>query len=205
MLKYFIFLLVVAYYHSAQAQAFKENHRIKFGLMYGWADQSPYKEADYSWESNQIKLQFSYLLKKGRTIDYELLFEPQVNITKFRQFNRSLNLTEEERKANKVVDQAHLLEYGITNGVLFRHHLTTYLSTYGIISFGALYLGNSTARLVKGINFASQASLGISLQTFKNTSFDIRAGMRHLSNAGLKSPNSGVNTFHVETGFMISL
>lgn len=205
MLKYIIVLLSVVFYQTAIAQVFKENHRIKIGLMYGWADQSPYKEADYSWESNQFKLQFSYLLKKGRIFDYELLFEPQVNITKFRQFNQSLNLTEEERKANRVVDQEHLLEYGITNGLLLRHHLTKYLSTYGIISFGTLYLGDSTARLAKGFNFASQLSLGISIQTFKNTSFDFRAGMRHLSNAGLRSPNSGVNTFHVETGFMISL
>ncbi|PJB13217.1 MAG: hypothetical protein CO119_02685 [Flavobacteriales bacterium CG_4_9_14_3_um_filter_40_17] len=205
MYKHILILLAIAACYNMQAQVFKENHRVKIGVMYGWADQSPYKEADYSWESNQIKLQFSYLLKKGRVFDYEFLSEPQVNITKFRLFNRTLNLTEEERKANKVVDQEHLLEYGITNGILFRHHLTKYLSTYGIISFGALYLGDSTARLPKGINFASQASLGISLQTFKKTSFDIRAGIRHLSNAGLKSPNSGVNTFHVETGFMISL
>lgn len=205
MLKYSFLLTMVFFYHLSSAQAFKENHRVKLGVMYGWADQSPFKEADYSWESSQIKLQFSYLLKKGRVFDYEFLSEPQVNITKFRQFNRSLNLTEEERKANKVVDQEHLFEYGITNGILFRHHLTKYLSTYGIISFGALYLGGSTARLPKGISFASQGSIGISLQTFKNTSFDIRAGMRHLSNAGLKSPNSGVNTFHVETGFMINL
>lgn len=205
MYQYFIVLLGIFSFLNSQAQVFKERHRVKLGVMYGWADQSPYKEADYAWESNQIKLQFSYLLKKGRIFDYEFLSEPQVNITKFRQFNRTLNLTEEERNANKVVQLEHLFEYGITNGILFRHHLNKYLSTYGIVSFGALYLGDSTARLPKGISFASQASLGISLKTFKNTSFDMRVGMRHLSNAGLKSPNSGVNTFHVETGFMISL
>jgi hypothetical protein len=57
MQKYIIILLAATFYHTARAQVFKENHRIKLGVMYGWADQSPYKEADYSWESNQIKLQ----------------------------------------------------------------------------------------------------------------------------------------------------
>lgn len=171
--------------------------------MYGWADQSPFKEADYSWEVNQIKFQINYPIKEGRKFIYEATVEPQVNFVKYRQFDRSLNRPENAPKA--VADENHLIEFGLTLGGIARYPITKEISIYGMVNFGTFYLANRNKRIAEGIAFASQASLGVRIRVFKRTYFDVRAGMRHLSNAGLQKPNGGVNTLNMESGFLIGL
>lgn len=171
--------------------------------MYGWADQSPFKEADYSWEVNQLKFQIYYPFKEGRKFVYEVLVEPQINFVKYRLFDRSLNRP--ENASRLTVDENHLMEFGLTLGGIARYPVSNDLSFYGMLSFGTFYLANRNERVAEGIAFASQGSLGLRIKVFKKTYWDFRAGMRHLSNAGLQKPNGGINTFHVESGFLIGL
>lgn len=202
---FLLFLPACFIVFTANAQ---EKHRldlskVRYGFMYGWADQSPFKEADYSWEVNQLKFQINYPFKEGRTFIYEVTVEPQINFVKYRQFDRSLNRPENAPKS--VADENHLMEFGLSLGGVVRYPISKNLSVYGMVSFGTFYLANRNNRVAEGIAFASQGSLGLRIKILKGTYWDFRAGMRHLSNAGLQKPNGGINTFHVESGILIGI
>ncbi|MDT8416024.1 MAG: acyloxyacyl hydrolase [Flavobacteriaceae bacterium] len=201
--KFLAIALLLFFFNNLIAQESPSLDRSKFryGFIYGWADQAPFKEKDYSWEINTFKFQINYPIKKGRKFYYEALLEPQINSAKYRLFDRSLNRPADAPRA--VVDENHVLEYGLTLGAIARYPLGRNLSAYGLLSFGTFYLGSDNKRIAQGIAFATQGSLGLRIRMFGETYFDVRAGMRHLSNAGLQKPNSGVNTFHLESGFLI--
>lgn len=196
-------LLILSLYLKAQNNPKIDKSKLRYGFMYGWADQSPFKETDYSWEVNQLKLQINYPFKQGRKFVYEATVEPQINFVKYRLFDRSLNRP--ENALRRTVDQNHLMEIGLILGGIARYPITRNLSLYGMVSFGTFYLTNRNKRIAEGIAFANQGSLGIRIKVFNKTYFDVRAGMRHLSNAGIQKPNSGVNTFHLESGFLIGI
>lgn len=196
-----IFLLPLC--HRAQNRPRIDKSKLRYGIMYGWADQSPFKEADYSWEVNQIKFQLNYPIKEGRKFIYEATVEPQVNFVKYRLFDRSLNRPASAPR--ETADENHLMEFGLSLGGIARYPVSKNWSFYGMVSFGTFYLANRNERVAEGIAFASQGTLGVRVRIFKHTYLDIRSGMRHLSNAGLQKPNGGINTFHVESGFLFDI
>jgi predicted porin len=50
-------------------------------------------------------------------------------------------------------------------------------------------------------NFTEQTGIGIHYFFRKNTAFTLQGRYRHLSNASIKHPNTGINTQFVIAGF----
>jgi hypothetical protein len=58
---------------------------------------------------------------------------------------------------------------------------------------GLVYITQETKNQREGFNFLPQAGLGFSFRITENTSASLEYRFRHLSNAGLRKPNSGID------------
>ena len=61
-----------------------------------------------------------------------------------------------------------------------------------------------TERMANGFAFSDVLSFGLTYK-IKAISFDVRYGVRHVSNAELQQPNSGYNTTNLEVGILVDL
>jgi len=65
---------------------------------------------------------------------------------------------------------------------------------------GMVYMTEHTTEQSTQFNFIEQAGLGFHYFFRKNIAFTLQGRFRHLSNAGMRSPNTGINTQFVLTG-----
>jgi len=77
---------------------------------------------------------------------------------------------------------------------------TSRFQPYFKLGTGIVYLTQHTREQATQFNFTEQAFLGMHYYFNKNTAFTLEGGIRHLSNASLKSPNHGINSYAVLTG-----
>lgn len=71
---------------------------------------------------------------------------------------------------------------------------------YAKIGAGMVYMSQHTKEQGTQFNFIDQAAIGMHYFFMKNTAFTLEGRFRHLSNAGIGGPNSGINTYFVLTG-----
>lgn len=150
-------------------------------------------DVDYFYEIFYFQLQYYLSLTRGRTSSLELLFQPQYNITYFKQ-------------ENDAVTQTKGYEYGLNIGFVARKNmLNDFVSFYAGISSGPHYVSGTPSRQADGFIFSSNFFAGINLRFIRNVYIDIRPGYRHISNAYFKHPNHGINNFFLNGGFFITL
>lgn len=65
---------------------------------------------------------------------------------------------------------------------------------------GLVYMTQHTRTQSTQFNFTEQAGLGLHYFFRKDTALTIEGRIRHLSNADIKRPNTGINTYFVFTG-----
>ena len=92
-----------------------------------------------------------------------------------------------------------ITELALNLGVIVRYSFNPVSSLYLIGSIGPMYSDTETERLAKGFAFSDIAALGTSVR-INRFLFDIRTGIRHVSNADLRLPNSGHNTTTIDFG-----
>jgi hypothetical protein len=121
-----------------------------------------------------------YLSKSGKKGKPGLIVEPQVNPVSLGKGGSTIELG---------------LNAGITYGWdLGRSHL------YGGISAGPHYTGVRTSLQARGFIFSDNFFVGLRSPLRKNIQLDLQARFRHLSNAGIQSPNKGIDNFLVVIG-----
>jgi hypothetical protein len=78
-----------------------------------------------------------------------------------------------------------------------------FLSFYLTISTGPHYVSGTPQRQANGFIFSDNFAGGINVRLTKNLYADLRSGIRHISNAGLRTPNGGVNALTTREGFLL--
>ena len=147
----------------------------------------------YNYKVYFFQFQYYYSFLRKKTWGIDLLVQPQYNITKFRE-------------TDNTVEQKKGYETGLNVGVLARKNVwKDFLSFYLLISAGPHYVSGTLERQSKGFIFSDNLSVGINMKLAKRLYLDIRPGFRHISNAGLKQPNRGINTITLNGGFFIAL
>jgi hypothetical protein len=73
-----------------------------------------------------------------------------------------------------------------------------------LISSGPHYVSAAPHRQSNGFVFSNNLSAGVNLRLYKNLYADLRTGIRHISNAGIKIPNAGVNDMTINEGLMFA-
>lgn len=70
------------------------------------------------------------------------------------------------------------------------------IQPYGKIGVGLDYMTLHTQEQSTQFNFTEQAGLGLHYYFTKNTALTVEGRMRHLSNASIKQPNHGINSYY---------
>ena len=71
---------------------------------------------------------------------------------------------------------------------------------YAKFGVGLDYMTLHTLNQSTQFNFTSQAGFGVHYFFMKNTALTVEGRYRHLSNAGIKSPNRGINSYFILGG-----
>ena len=92
------------------------------------------------------------------------------------------------------------IEFGTNFGIQYFYRLTNQNALGFSISAGPHYHNLSTAIQAKGFIFSDNFELGYYQKWGRDWGVTVKTRFRHLSNAGLKSPNIGIDNFFLMLG-----
>ena len=201
------FSIVVTFSVRLYAQ---EPSKLDLGCSFGYGTQNaaPFNSAVYSHEVFFIKGQLNKELYSIQKLKLEFDFEPTYFLVNHQMLD-PLYITP-QRAPNYLEQRAHFLkpmtysEFSLAVGLIIRYQFIDQFSVYIMGSVGPTLIQNETERLAKGFAFSDIAGLGFS-NNWKKFSIDIRATVRHLSNANLIFPNSGHNSINLEAGVLFPI
>lgn len=94
-------------------------------------------------------------------------------------------------------------EIGLGIGLKYSYPVNETISMYALGSVGPHYMTLDTADQAQGFLFADTIGAGMSVFISRGSAINVEYRFRHLSNAGIKSPNLGVNSNIVLIGFTL--
>lgn len=111
---------------------------------------------------------------------FQLSFEPFFNVIKQPKLN---------------------VEVGISAFIKYEYSIFSELSIYAQIGAGPMYFGIDSNELAnKGFQFLDQFGLGFHFFFFDHVSFNLEYRFRHISNAGFREVNFGLNNNSITIG-----
>jgi hypothetical protein len=87
---------------------------------------------------------------------------------------------------------------------VFRYRSDKKMSFFMMGSVGPMISDTQTERLAKGFAFSDIIAAGVTYKTGK-VMFEVRPGLRHVSNANLQFPNCGHNSTNIDFGLFVKL
>lgn len=161
------------------------------GLLYGYGGENiniAHLEHPYIYEVHLLQLQWSQKLLSKGNFDVDVILTPQINRSRFR--HQPTDLVE-----------YHGTEFGVTAGIAPKlFFIQRNLGLVLLLSSGPVYLSAGPDRQAKGVNFSSNAQIGLQIKISKGLYIQANTGFRHLSNANLSEPNGGLNSVLVTGG-----
>ncbi len=145
----------------------------------------------YFYQVRFYQLQFYHTLSRKKNSGFDLIVQPQYNTTKYKMFDD-----------DDLFLYGH--ELGLNIGGLFRKNTSgNRFSYYVLLSSGPHYVSGTPHRQTSGFIFSNNLALGLNLKLYRNLYADVRSGLRHISNAGFKLPNAGVNDITLNEGVIV--
>lgn len=167
-----------------------DGDRQKWGFDIGYGTQSGL-DVTYFYEVYFCQYQYYFTLLARENWALEALAQPQFNLSSFKDSEDS-----PQRSGG--------YEYGLNAGLLIRGKIiNNRINPYVFISTGPHAISGAPDRQAPGFIFSDNFFSGTSIRLNENLSLDLRYGFRHISNAGLKDPNGGINTFVVSMGIVV--
>lgn len=165
-------------------------HRVGFQIGRATAYQL---KRTYEYDATLYQIQYFRSIASTKNLGIDLLAQPQFNLTKYRY-------TSTWPSASKDI------ELGINIGIVLRANLfSDFLGLYAAGSIGPHYLSGAPKRQARGFIFSDNVFVGMNIKVIQNFYFDLRVGLRHISNAGLLTPNAGINNFIFSLGILVNL
>jgi hypothetical protein len=210
MKKYKPYLLLVIYFLVVSNSYAQEKNRLfRLGVNYGIGKQEifPFDSPDYSYSVNSYKVLINYPIKKSGVLSYELQLEPGIYLAKHRLLNEYFIQPDQgadyiERR-ELLKKEKTITEYVLNVEFLVRFSPGGRLSFFILGGIGPMISDTETERLAKGFAFSDIIAFGVACKVGK-IMFEIRPGLRHVSNADLKYPNSGHNSSNIDFGISVS-
>jgi hypothetical protein len=183
----------------------------KVGVLYNYGNENNFlfDDKDYSYKTNTYKAQFFYKLGSWKSLNFDLIAQPQVQFLTHKLLNPSfvqprhgdnyLELREIYTKKKSM----NLYAFELT--VTIKKQLLNKLEMQFGVGGGIAIINTKTERLANGFTFIENFSIGISHQTFKDTSIYLGTNFGHVSNLNFLSPNDGYNVLGIEFGISYAL
>ncbi|MEW7291616.1 acyloxyacyl hydrolase [Aquimarina sp. 2304DJ70-9] len=164
----------------------ESKHKIGFATGFGLKEK-------YNYQVYFFQIEYYRTLYSGKTMNLEIIFQPQYNTTELSYSAESQNIL-----------KGH--EFGVNMGVLLRKYIIKgVLNTYISFSSGPHYVSKALPHQADGFIFSDNLLVGINIKIETGVYLDVRTGFRHISNAGLKSPNRGINNYVLTSGLIVQL
>jgi hypothetical protein len=181
----------------------------KVGLLFNSAKQNNFlfSDRDYDYQTNVIKAQLFYLLRKGEKWDLNLIVQPQVQFAKHQLLNPfyvSSDLPNVQELRDRFTMERNLALYQFELGFQLRTKLREQLYFESTLGLGAGYISEESERLAKGFTFIENLSVGLA-HTLKFTELYLGMNVGHVSNFNTQEPNDGYNILGFEIGYRILL
>ena len=184
-----VFLIVAVYSHADAAgseclvNAGRSNTESSVIVGYGTGDVE-----EGSYEPVLLIYRLGWNLKKffpdleKHTGTLSLYIEPQINPI----FNRETDI-----------------EFGVGVGLKYMHPLTDSVGAYLFGSVGPHYISVKTSDQANGFIFSDTVGAGLSFFLTEKSAINVEYRLRHMSNAGIESPNGGINTHFGTIGYSV--
>jgi Lipid A 3-O-deacylase (PagL) len=91
-------------------------------------------------------------------------------------------------------------EFGLNFGFLYQQPMFNNIKLTGAIATGPNYITLNTSRQAHGFIFSDNVELGLVYAASKRLDINLKARYRHISNAGLESPNGGIDNLFLIIG-----
>lgn len=170
-----------------------DKHRI--GVLFGIADQDIgglALDVNYNHELRQYKLQYSRSLIRKQARGLDAIVIPVYNEGQYA-------LLPDQAPNQKVT------EFGFHAGLGIRQNFfEDRISAYFIIAAGPHFVSGAPDRQKPRFNFSDNFYGGFNIRIKDGWHLDLRAGLRHISNANLSAPNGGINSYLLNGGVMRS-
>lgn len=204
---YFLYLfLFITFCVNSQSKkkAFLKPNKI--GFLYNYANEKNFlfDDTDYYYTTNTFKSQFFYKLGNWKTLNFELIVQPQIQFIKHQLLNEFYVLPSEDEyieRRNRFTKRKDINLYALEFGLSVNKKIIKKLTLQLTASVGISMIDTETERLAKGFTFIENGSLGFSYQTTSKTVIYIGSNVGHVSNFDFQKPNSGYNVVGIELGF----
>ena len=194
----FIILLYTFKISWSQKPPVNESPKHRIGFISGVGDQAIFP-ARYNYEVVLFQLEYSYRFSQNGKWAWEAVLQPQYNLSNFTK-------VEVFEEIIKITENVGGKELGLSAGILARTNLIKdIVGFYSVIGAGPHYISDSPRRQAKGFIFSTYIDFGFTVKLVDRTYFDFRSGFRHISNAGTKPPNMGINMFTLSAGMMVEI
>lgn len=168
----------------------KESPELRFGFMTG-VGRHWLLDVNYDYQLILLQPQIYYRFYARKLHAVEMLLLPQVNAS-FWTDNKQSGVLKRD------------FEFGLNWGLVLRQMFAgKNAGVYSLITTGPHYVSDVPQRQSPGFLFASQLGAGFTLKLTESASIDIRTSYRHISNAGLKEPNAGVESWLFLAGIIL--
>jgi hypothetical protein len=177
------------------------NKPYSVGLYFGFGNE--FKNNNYTYTNQYYKLQLNYLIKNTKCFKYELVIQPEFNLVTHQLINPFFITPDDPdyiEKRERFSKMYTINQYVLNLGLVLRKPISKSVSFFFLASTGPMISDEETERLSKGFAFTNVIALGVSFKV-QNFLLDLKPSFRHVSNAGLSSPNIGFNTKNIELGF----
>jgi hypothetical protein len=209
--KFKLYLLLVFNILVISQSFGQENSRLlRLGVNYGIGKQQlfPFNSLDYIYNVKGFKVLINYPLKKARVFSYELQLEPTLYSAKHQLLNefyvQPKDGADYMQQRERFTKEKTITEYALNIGILVRYNFKSRLSFFVLGSIGPMVSDTETERLAKGFAFSDILAFGMAYKVGKIV-FEMRPGLRHVSNANLQLPNSGHNSSNIDFGISVFL
>ncbi|MFV5684510.1 acyloxyacyl hydrolase [Flavobacterium sp. GB2R13] len=196
-------LLLFFLFHASFSQ--KNKNDLMMGFLYGFGHE--FKNKNYTFDNQFYKIHIGCVIKKTKRYTWELVVEPEINFGEHKLINPFFITSDDPdyiMKREYYSKTNNVNQYILNLGILIRKPISNTLSIFILGNTGPLMSNAETERLAKGFALSNTLAVGIDLEINKFI-FEIRPSFRHVSNAGLNSPNLGFNTTNIEFGIFYNL
>ena len=208
----FLFITLLFVLTSITAQESKKGlfNIKKVGFLYNNANEKNFifNDKDFSYSTNTYKLQAFYNLGTWKSLKFELILQPQIQILEHQLLNKQFVLPSEENYQEKRTEfttpkTMHL--YAFELGFVIKKKISRRLDYLIKMGLGIAAIDTRTERLSKGFTFIENATLGLSYNLVDKTFLFIGCNIGHVSNLDTQKPNNGYSFVGFEVGVAYSI
>ncbi|EAQ41388.2 hypothetical protein MED152_01700 [Polaribacter sp. MED152] len=183
---------------------------MKVGFLYAFGsnEQFFHDDPDYTYTAKIFKGQAFYNLGNWKSLNFELIVQPQVQFLEHQLLNSFYVTPDQENyiiKIDEFTKKKNMNLYALEFGFSASKQLMSKLDVQASVSLGFSYIDTNTERLPEGFTFIENFALGLNYEIFNDQFLYVGSHIGHVSNLNFQKPNDGYNLLGFQVGYSFSI